>query len=89
MILFCSIFQCLKNSFQINFRNRKNIDVRLGFTMALITSNQNMKSRGGMGLGTDKIAIQSMINKIWDDFDVDNNGNLTKFEMKGFISKAF
>lgn len=30
-----------------------------------------------------------MINKIWDDFDVDSNGNLTKFEMKGFISKAF
>lgn len=57
--------------------------------MALITSNQDLKSRGEMGLGTDKIAIQSMINKIWDDFDVDNNGNLTKFEMKGFISKAF
>jgi len=44
-----------------------------------------VKARGGIGLGTNKQAITDMINKIWDDFDCDHNGNLTKFEMKGFI----
>lgn len=48
-----------------------------------------MKRRGGIGLGTNKAEIQKMTSKIWEDFDVDNNGNLTKFEMKGFIQKAF